>query len=99
MQVFASLLDSGLDWESLSWLRSVTHMRLVVKGVLRVMDAVEAVRRGCDAIWLSNHGGRQLDTVPAPIEVLPAVLAAVPANIEVYVDGGVTRGTDVLKVQ
>ncbi|MDZ4278853.1 MAG: alpha-hydroxy acid oxidase, partial [Dehalococcoidia bacterium] len=79
------------------WLRSLTRMRLVLKGVMRADDARLAIEHGVDAIVVSNHGGRQLDGVPATIDVLPEVVEAVGGRAEVLVDGGVRRGTDVLK--
>jgi len=93
----ASLVDPTLDWSNIQWLRKNTSMRIVVKGVMTPEDALEAVRHGVDGIWVSNHGARQLDTVPATIEVLPAIVSAVGGRAEVYLDGGVIRGTDVIK--
>ena len=72
-------------------------MKIVVKGVLGVEDALAAVKCGVDGIWVSNHGARQLDTTPATIEVLSDVCRAVAGRCEVYLDGGVTRGTDIFK--
>ena len=72
-------------------------MKIVVKGVLGVDDALAAVKAGVDGIWVSNHGARQLDTTPATIEVLSDVVRAVAGRCEVYLDGGVTRGTDAFK--
>lgn len=93
----ASLIDRTLTWSDIQWLRTVTNMKIVVKGVMTVDDALESVRQGVDGIWVSNHGARQLDTTPATIEVLPDICRAVGKKCEVYLDGGVTRGTDVLK--
>jgi isopentenyl diphosphate isomerase/L-lactate dehydrogenase-like FMN-dependent dehydrogenase len=86
-----------LTWESLAWLRSLTSLPLVLKGVLTAEDAVLAVRHGVDGIIVSNHGGRQLDTALASIEALPEVVEAVNGSCEIYLDGGIRRGTDVLK--
>ena len=86
-----------LGWHDLDWLREVTALPIVLKGVLHAADAAHAVRRGIDAIVVSNQGGRQLDTVPATIELLPAVATAVDGRIPVLLDGGVRRGTDVVK--
>ena len=61
-------------------------------------DALLCIRNGVDGIWISNHGARQLDTTPATIEVLPEIARAVNGRMEIYIDGGVTRGTDALKV-
>jgi 4-hydroxymandelate oxidase len=92
-----SLFDTSLTWEALEWLRSVTSLPVLVKGVLTAEDAHLAIAHGAAGIVVSNHGGRQLDGVPATIEALPEVAEAVAGRCEVYVDGGIRRGTDVLK--
>ncbi len=84
-------------WETLDWLRSVTSLPILLKGILTAEDALLAVERGIDGIVVSNHGGRQLDGAIASIEALPEVVEAVAGRFEVYVDGGIRRGTDVLK--
>ncbi|MCB1036010.1 MAG: alpha-hydroxy-acid oxidizing protein [Acidobacteria bacterium] len=94
---FASLLDPSLSWKDLDWLRSITDLPVLVKGVVRADDAVKAVEHGASGIVVSNHGGRQLDTSPATIDVLEEVATAVDGRAEVLIDGGVRRGTDVLK--
>jgi 4-hydroxymandelate oxidase len=94
---FATLLDAGLTWRDVDWLRTVTRVPVLVKGIVRPDDAVRAVDHGASAVVVSNHGGRQLDTAPATIEVLEDVVEAVAGRAEVLVDGGVRRGTDVLK--
>lgn len=86
-----------MDWDDLAWLRSVCPIPLLAKGVLRADDAIRAVDAGCDGIWVSNHGGRQLDTSVAAIHVLPEIAAAVGDRALLVVDGGVRRGIDVLK--
>lgn len=86
-----------LTWESLTWVRSLTSLPLVLKGILTAEDAVLAVKHGVDGIIVSNHGGRQLDTSIASIDALPEVAEAVGGSCEVYLDGGVRRGTDILK--
>lgn len=96
-QAVAAEYDRSLTWDALAWLRSVTRMPIVVKGILTAADATRAVEQGADAIAVSNHGGRQLDTAVASIEALPEVVEAVAGRCEVYVDGGIRRGTDVLK--
>jgi len=89
--------DSTVGWEDVDWLRSVWDGPLVVKGIQTVEDAVIAAARGIDAIALSNHGGRQLDSSPAPIDLVAPVTDAVDDRIEVYCDGGVRRGSDIVK--
>ncbi len=81
----------------LEWLRSISPLPLVVKGVLTAEDALLAAEHGAAGIVVSNHGGRQLDGVPAALDVLPEVAEAVGQRVEVLVDGGIRRGTDVLK--
>ena len=86
-----------LTWETIAWLRAHTRLPIVVKGILTAEDARHAVDAGVDAIIVSNHGGRQLDGSIPTILALPAVVAAAAGRCEVYVDGGVRRGTDILK--
>lgn len=86
-----------LTWESLSWLRSITSLPILVKGILTAEDAVLAVEHGVAGIIVSNHGGRQLDTALASIDALPEIVEAVTGRCEVYLDGGIRRGTDILK--
>ncbi len=85
-----------LTWTSLDEIRSWAPLPLVLKGILTAEDARLAVDHGADAVWVSNHGGRQLDRVPAAIEVLDEVVDAVEGRAEVYLDGGIRRGPDVL---
>jgi 4-hydroxymandelate oxidase len=92
-----SLIESCLTWRDLERLRGISDMPLLVKGVLTREDARLAVDSGADGIVVSNHGGRQLDTVLAGIDALPEVVDEVGSECEVFVDGGVRRGTDVLK--
>jgi 4-hydroxymandelate oxidase len=84
-------------WDDLAWLRSVCPVPLLAKGILRADDAVRAVDAGCDGIWVSNHGARQLDTAIAGIDALPEIAAAIGDRALLVVDGGVRRGIDVLK--
>ena len=86
-----------LSWKNIEWLRQVTQLKIVLKGIVHPEDAKLAVRHGADAVLVSNHGGRQLDTVPATIDVLPAITDAVDGRIPLLLDGGIRRGTDVLK--
>jgi 4-hydroxymandelate oxidase len=94
---FAALLDQALTWKDIEWLSSVTELPVLIKGIVRPDDALRAVEHGASAIIVSNHGGRQLDTSPATIRVLPAIADAVAGRVEVLIDGGVRRGTDVIK--
>jgi 4-hydroxymandelate oxidase len=86
-----------MDWEELAWLRGVCTVPLIAKGVLRADDAARAVNAGCDGIWVSNHGGRQLDGAVAAIDALPEIVDAVGERALLVVDGGVRRGVDALK--
>jgi hypothetical protein len=86
-----------LTWKDIEWLAGVTKLPVLVKGILRVDDALRAVNHGASGIIVSNHGARQLDTTPATISVLPEIVDAVAGAVEVYVDGGIRRGTDVVK--
>ena len=90
-------ITSSLTWEILPWLRSLTKLPILLKGILTAEDARLALSYGAAGIIVSNHGGRQLDSVVAGIEALPEVVEAVAGKLEVYVDGGIRRGTDVLK--
>jgi 4-hydroxymandelate oxidase len=90
------VMDEGLSWDSIAWLRSRTHLPIVLKGVLHPADARLAVEHGVDALIVSNHGGRQLDGAIASLDALPAVVEAVGGRLPVLLDGGVRRGTDVL---
>jgi 4-hydroxymandelate oxidase len=85
------------SWGHIEWLRKVTSLKIVLKGIMHPADARLAVRYGVDAIIVSNHGGRQLDTVPATIELLPAIVDAIDGRMPVLMDGGIRRGTDVVK--
>jgi isopentenyl diphosphate isomerase/L-lactate dehydrogenase-like FMN-dependent dehydrogenase len=86
-----------VTWDDLAWLRSLTTLPIVLKGILTAEDAALALQHHIDALIVSNHGGRQLDGVAASIEALPEVAEAVGGRCEVYMDGGIRRGTDVLK--
>ena len=93
----ATKLDPALSWKDVEWLRSITKLPLLVKGVVRADDAVRAVQAGASGIVVSNHGGRQLDGSPATATVLGPIADAVNGRIEVLVDGGIRRGTAVLR--
>jgi 4-hydroxymandelate oxidase len=91
------LLDDSLTWEDVDWLRSISSVPVLVKGIMTSEDAREAVEHKVDGVIVSNHGGRQLDHTLGTLDVLPEVVEAVRGRAEVYVDGGIRRGTDVLK--
>lgn len=93
----ASLYDQSLSWKHVDWLCSITKLPVLIKGILRPDDAELAVLHGAAGIIVSNHGGRQLDTTPATISVLPRIVDAVSGRAEIYLDGGIRRGTDILK--
>ncbi|HEX9067760.1 MAG TPA: alpha-hydroxy acid oxidase [Ktedonobacterales bacterium] len=93
----AANFDTTLTWDAVAWLRSITKLPVLVKGVLTREDAALAATHGADGIIVSNHGGRQLDGVITTIEALPEVVAGAGGACEVLLDGGIRRGTDVLK--
>ncbi|HSK81525.1 MAG TPA: alpha-hydroxy acid oxidase [Thermoanaerobaculia bacterium] len=96
----SALLDPSLSWRDVSWLRSITNLPVLVKGIVRPDDALRAAEAGAAGLVVSNHGGRQLDTSPATLDVLPEIADALAAHghkIEVLMDGGIRRGTDILK--
>lgn len=95
----STLFDLTLNWKDVQWLKSITKLPIVVKGILTGEDAELAVEMGCDGIMVSNHGARQLDGVSATIDALEEVVHAVKGRAEVYLDGGIRRGTDVFKVR
>jgi isopentenyl diphosphate isomerase/L-lactate dehydrogenase-like FMN-dependent dehydrogenase len=92
----SQLNDQSLNWGDIEWLRGVTELPLVIKGVLRGDDADLAVRSGAAAVVVSNHGGRQLDRVLATLDALEEVVCSVEGRAEVYLDGGVRRGIDIV---
>lgn len=94
---FRSLHDAALVPRDIAWVREVSGLPVIVKGIVRGDDAVRAVEHGAQGIVVSNHGGRQLDTSIPSISALPDVFDAVAGRAEVYVDGGIRRGTDVIK--
>lgn len=94
---FAEQLDSSVTWRDLEWLQSLSPLPLVIKGILRGDDAIRAVECGAKAIVVSNHGGRQLDGAIASIDALSEVVEFVDGKAEVLLDGGIRRGTDILK--
>ncbi|WP_432898064.1 aminotransferase class I/II-fold pyridoxal phosphate-dependent enzyme [Micromonospora matsumotoense] len=88
--------DAGLDWSVVGWLRSISPLPILLKGILHPADARRAVDVGVSGLLVSNHGGRQLDGVPATVDVLPAIAAEVAGAVPVLLDGGVRRGIDIL---
>ncbi|XP_030809829.1 hydroxyacid oxidase 2 [Camarhynchus parvulus] len=92
-----SPLDPSVTWNDIYWLRSLTRLPIIIKGILTREDAELAVKHGVQGIIVSNHGGRQLDEGPATIDALVEVVEAVRGRVEVYVDGGIRKGSDVLK--
>lgn len=97
IQFLNSQFDRTVTWEDARWMKEVWGGPLAIKGICRADDAIRCVDAGADAVWVSNHGGRQLDTAPATIDTLPDIVAAVGNNAEVILDGGVRRGTDIIK--
>ncbi len=94
--LLTKVFDPTITWADLAWLRSIWPGKLMLKGVQSVDDAVLAVDLGVDAVILSNHGGRQIDKGNVPLEILPTVVDAVDGRIEVYIDGGITSGADIV---
>jgi L-lactate dehydrogenase (cytochrome) len=95
-QQMKQMFDGTVSWADLDWLRDVWDGPIAVKGVLRPDDAARAADHGADAVIVSNHGGRQLDRAPTPFEALPEIVDAVGDRAEVYVDGGIMSGADVV---
>jgi L-lactate dehydrogenase (cytochrome) len=95
----ASLRTDSISWADLDALRKIWPGKLIVKGILDPQDAITAVDHGADGIDVSNHGGRNLDGIASPIEVLPEIVDAVGKDIEVHMDGGIRSGQDVLKAK
>lgn len=95
--MFRGYMDVIPRWEEVAWLKSLTRLPVLLKGIMAPEDAERAILEGADGIVVSNHGGRVLDTLPASIDALPAIAQAVAGRIPVLMDGGIRRGTDVLK--
>lgn len=101
-RAISSFIDTSLNWKDLEWFRSITKMPIILKGIQCVEDALMAIEYGVDGIVISNHGGRQLDSVKAPVEILAELHPILKkrdllSKLEIYIDGGVRRGSDVLK--
>ena len=92
-----SQFDASMTWEDLAWIREHWSGNIIIKGIMDNEDAKQAVNFGADAIVVSNHGGRQLDGVPATLDVLPEIVAAVDGNCKVLVDSGIRNGIDIVK--
>jgi isopentenyl diphosphate isomerase/L-lactate dehydrogenase-like FMN-dependent dehydrogenase len=92
-----ALLDDSVSWRDLEWIASEAQVPVILKGVVTREDAEAAVEHGAAAVVVSNHGGRQLDGAPATLDALPEVVDAIAGRAEVYLDGGIRRGTDVAK--
>ena len=97
VDVAAALVDAAVTWDDLRWIRKVWPGPIIVKGILTAEDAQRAVDEGAAALVVSNHGGRQLDSVSATIRALPEVVSAVKGRTEVLMDGGIRRGSDIVK--
>ncbi|HEY8747708.1 MAG TPA: alpha-hydroxy acid oxidase [Tepidisphaeraceae bacterium] len=95
--IFSATLDPTLTWKDIDWFRSITRLPILLKGIQNSADADRAVSAGVAGIIVSNHGARDLDTAPATIDELPEVVAKVGGRVPVLIDGGIRRGTDVLK--
>jgi L-lactate dehydrogenase (cytochrome) len=101
-RAISSFIDPSLSWKDIASFKEMTKMPIVLKGVQRVEDVLKAVEHGVAGVVLSNHGGRQLDTAPSGIEVLAEVMPELRRRgwenkIEVYIDGGIRRATDIIK--
>lgn len=94
---FSEQIDPSLTWKDVEWLQSITRLPILVKGILRPDDALKALEHGVKGVIVSNHGGRQLDGAISSLEALPEIVEAVNNEIEVLIDGGIRRGTDILK--
>ena len=86
-----------LSWDDVDRLRDIFPGKLLIKGIMRADDAEEAIEHGVDGIVVSNHGGRNMDSAPAPIQVLPEIVKAVDGRMAVIVDSGIRRGSDIVK--
>jgi len=89
--------DADLGWDSIAWLRSITKLPIILKGILNPEDAAEAIKHKIDAIIISNHGGRQIDNVISPMDALPEIIKVVNNKIPLIVDGGIRNGEDIFK--
>ena len=95
--IYNAVRAANATWKDIEWLRSISSVPLLLKGVARADDAQTAVSAGCDGVIVSNHGGRSLDSVPASLDLLPAIADRISDRATILMDGGIRRGTDVLK--
>ncbi len=95
--IFSTTLDPSITWKEINWVRSFARVPVLIKGVLNPADAQRAVQEGISGIIVSNHGGRNLDTVPATIDALPRIADQVAGRFPILIDSGIRRGTDILK--
>jgi 4-hydroxymandelate oxidase len=95
--ISAFLNQPSINWTDLAWVRAASPLPVLIKGVVRADDAKRALDEGCAGLWVSNHGGRQLDTSIPTATALPEIVAAAEGRVPVIVDGGIRRGTDILK--
>ncbi len=95
-ELMNTMFDPTMTYEDLKWIRKVWNGKLLVKGVQRVDDAALAMKNGADAVWLSNHGGRQLDRAPVPFRLLPEVRKKLGKNAEIHLDTGIMHGADII---
>lgn len=96
-EIYSATLDPTLTWKDIEWLQSLTRLPLLLKGIMNPDDAERAARMGVAGLIVSNHGARNLDTLPATIDVLPEIARQVDGRVPLLLDGGIRRGTDVLK--
>lgn len=96
-EIYSVTLDPTLTWKDIEWLRGITRLPILLKGIMTPEDAERAVQSGVAGLIVSNHGARNLDTLPATIDILPEVVAQVAGRMPVLFDGGIRRGTDILK--
>ena len=97
MQHINAQFDQTVTWKDIDWLKSIWPRKMAIKGILHQEDARIAVEHGVDAVIVSNHGGRQLDDAPSAIAALPGIVQAVDGKAEVLMDGGIRRGSDIVK--
>jgi 4-hydroxymandelate oxidase len=95
--IYSSTLDPTITWKEINWVRSFARVPVLIKGVLNPADAQRAVQEGLSGIIVSNHGGRNLDTLPATIDALPRIADQVEGRFPILIDSGIRRGTDILK--